>query len=390
MIRLKKSEMNKFLIRGIYFVIRKFISSLVTIRKKRVLLVQESYSGSNTYALSKLFSNSFKNKFDVILFKDGVENNFLQFIKKYILLASAKVILTTHASYKLKKQQVHFQLWHGPLIKKNGVMLSKKNNKFIVPKSWRKADFILSYSNTYTTLMNACMVTDPKKYVVLGAPRNDFLYIKNDRQVKNLIPEYHHYKRKVIIVPTMRFEEINTGDKSIIKKNTLYELFKNRKYSNFFLDKNTLNVIKPHPNDEAIIETIQDQFPSNIFVLTDKQLAKNKIDFYEILNVFDLLITDYSSIFYDFLLLNKPIIFFHNEEDDIKYQRDFLIESIADFLPGKQTQSIDELAKLVIQSFDEEKKDKYFQKRREMKNLIHRYQDNKSTSRIENFIENFL
>lgn len=45
----------------------------------------------------------------------------------------------------------------------------------------------------------------------------------------------------------------------------------------------------------------------------------------------DLLITDYSSIFFDFALLNKPIILLNYDEDEYKKERGFYID--LDYLP---------------------------------------------------------
>ena len=69
-------------------------------------------------------------------------------------------------------------------------------------------------------------------------------------------------------------------------------------------------ILKPHPQEEElIINYFKNYSMKNMLILKSKHLNKFQIDFYELLNSGDILITDYSSIFYDFLLLNKPIFF---------------------------------------------------------------------------------
>ena len=49
-----------------------------------------------------------------------------------------------------------------------------KEQKDYNHREWEKLDLIISYSQTYSTLMNACHGLDGNKYFVAGMPRNDF------------------------------------------------------------------------------------------------------------------------------------------------------------------------------------------------------------------------
>ena len=123
-------ELIKFFKRVFFFLLRNLVVFFQATNGKRIILVQESFSGSNTFALHKLFSNEFKSKNDVVLYKNIHNLSIFDYIKKMYFLASAKIILTTHASYKLKKSQIHFQLWHAMMIKKTGAMVLKPNENF--------------------------------------------------------------------------------------------------------------------------------------------------------------------------------------------------------------------------------------------------------------------
>lgn len=58
------------------------------------------------------------------------------------------------------------------------------------------------------------------------------------------------------------------------------------------------------------------------------------MDFYNILNAVDILITDYSSIYFDFLLLDRPIIFTPIDYEEYKHNRGFLLEPFDFWAPG--------------------------------------------------------
>lgn len=372
------------------FVLRNIVATLQNIKKDRIILVQESFSGSNTYALYKLLSEQFRSKYEVLLYKDTLTNNYLEYIRKVFYLSSANIILTTHSSYKFKNKQLHIQLWHAMMIKKGGTMLLKASEKFTEPKTWKKTDFILSYSETYSTFLNAMMVTDPRKYKVFGAPRNDFLYQDNGYEILTKIKKLDNYKTKIIVCPTMRFEETNTRLNNNFLGLPIYDFFLNESNSVFYNDKNTLVVIKPHPHDEGIIQRSFINVPNNVLLLTDEMLESLDADFYEVLNVFDLLITDYSSVFFDFLLLNKPVLFYDQSNDELKQSRGLIVESVKNFLPGEVSDSLENLKENIISCLQGDNKLLNYEKRKNMLDIIHRYKDGKSTERIEDFLTSLL
>ena len=72
------------------------------------------------------------------------------------------------------------------------------------------------------------------------------------------------------------------------------------------MNNNSYLVVKKHPLESINITKL---ILKIYFFIEDEDLKNEDIDFYEILGASDLLITDYSSVYFDYLLLNKPIIF---------------------------------------------------------------------------------
>ncbi|MCW3745261.1 CDP-glycerol glycerophosphotransferase family protein [Enterococcus gallinarum] len=74
-------------------------------------------------------------------------------------------------------------------------------------------------------------------------------------------------------------------------------------------------------------------------------LIPDSLDPNEVLSIVDLLITDYSSIFFDFLVTDKPIIFYVWDRDLYEADRGmYLPESV---LPGPVAETVDELIDLI-------------------------------------------
>ena len=92
-------------------------------------------------------------------------------------------------------------------------------------------------------------------------------------------------------------------------------------------------------------------------------------------------------MFYDFLLLDKPIIFAPVDIESYQEARGLPIESYKDWVPGPLVFSQDDLEKVLCDILS--KNDPFKSKRIEMKNLAHRYKDDKSSERIWQAISDF-
>lgn len=362
------------------------------IRKNRILLVQESACGSNTYALLKLASDCSIRNFELILYQESVEEGkgFVHFVRKHRLLASSKLIITTHASYKPSRKNIHLQLWHGGSTKKSGLLEIGTTKKFKLKSPWPKVDFVMSYSETCSTFLNACMFVDPNKYIITGAPRNDFLFLSDGlSNIQKLFGKRVEGNKLIFFLPTFRdYYGKKQGDRNY---NNLFgfEEFSPEGFDNFLKENKISLIFKPHPHEETLV---LDYFScynlSNLLVLRNEDLLLNQMDLYELLNASDILITDYSSVFYDYLLLNRPMIFAPVDLDSYSEKRGFLIESFETWAPGPkvfdQIALQNEISKCITD------KDYFGEQRTWMLNLHHRYKDGESSKRLWEFIDRIL
>ena len=113
-------------------------------------------------------------------------------------------------------------------------------------------------------------------------------------------------------------------------------------------------------------------------------------DIYPLLAITDLLITDYSSIYLDFLLLNKPIVFYpYDEVEYVNGERELLLDYDS-VTPGPKVYNQEELLNRV-KDFVVAKEDRFQEERELLRKSFFEYRDGKSCERLWSKIkENYL
>ena len=111
-------------------------------------------------------------------------------------------------------------------------------------------------------------------------------------------------------------------------------------------------------------------------------------DIYNKLQEFNFLITDYSSIYFDYLLLDRPIIFtpfdikeYINQDREMYYLYD-------DVTPGPKAENWTQALKCIDQAFFSE--DNFKDAREKICNRFHKFCDDNSSIRVYNEIENLI
>ena len=139
-------------------------------------------------------------------------------------------------------------------------------------------------------------------------------------------------------------------------------------------------IIKLHPLQAYNDTDYRNMKLKNIEILTQKELDKRGINVYDLCRASDGLITDYSSIYFDYLLLNKPIGFV--VEDMRKYGNDrgFLLDPAKDYMPGMFIKNYDDMLKFMKDVCEGE--ESFGPDRSRVNHLINTYQDGKNCKRL--------
>ena len=177
-------------------------------------------------------------------------------------------------------------------------------------------------------------------------------------------------------------EEGEVSD-SIIPVNNFNEM----DFYEFLKANNYLLLLKLHPQEEGLYKTRLSKYKDHIYFLNKEKLIKENMDLYEILPHTDMLITDYSSVYFDYLLLNKPIVFINTDLEKYRETRGLLLEPYDQWTPGLKVREFEELIKVIKNSFSE---DTFIKQRKELIDIFHTYKDGKSTERLEAFIKEIL
>ncbi|ONG88279.1 hypothetical protein BKK40_22810 [Bacillus cereus] len=357
-------------------------------KNKKITLVYTSNSGSNTIALYKNIPSKLKDEYKIELIQQEMTDEYIQ------KMLSSDVVVITEGNYFLNKkmfnpEQIIIDLWHGFPLKAMGFVDNSEINKNKFSKIWGQINYTTSYSTLYNKIMNQCIKIDPNKYVVTGQPRNDLLFKKESREyLFQVLDKSDQGKNVIFYMPTYRSTSNHRKDGNRRWGNLFdFDTFNISEFKNFLQEKNCEMIVKLHPAEEYKVRQIIGDI-SGIHLLTDSMLASKGLDLYEVLGATDLLITDYSSVYFDFLLLDKPIIFTPVDYNEYEESRGFLLSPYEEWTPGPKV--INQKSLQVKVEEELKNKNKYQKMRREIKEKVHRYQDSKSTQRVWDLIVDAL
>jgi len=234
------------------------------------------------------------------------------------------------------------------------------------------------------------------EYINLGFPRDDILLndpCKLDINNEEIICENYEYT--ILYAPTQRAHDQRNIDNTDIFP---YEDFSINKIKSLLDRFDILLLIRLHPSDHKKVfegsekyETTHDYVSLNQFLLDLLSLDRVKLasrnEFEEtnqLLPYIDCLITDYSTIYHTYLLLDRPIIFFsydYNRFSEIFGFRYNYLEN----LPGPKIESYSELEDYLWMLCNDE--DPHKSERRQLINKLHEHVDGRSRERVVDFIK---
>ena len=217
------------------------------------------------------------------------------------------------------------------------------------------------------------------KFKILGFSRNDnLLQMSQNILLETYIKSLVSYKinKIVLYTPTHRdYERIE--EQNTIRSLLGFEVNK-QKFESFLKDNGILIICKLHSAQNSA--TIKKCMPKGVVSFD----TNNSYGLCELMQYSDALITDYTSAYFDYLLLDRPVIF--NFYDFEKYRdfRGFSYEPIDSILAGDIIKNEEELLNALRNIIDGI--DTYKDKRNYVLHLHHKYIDSNSSERIYNLV----
>lgn len=302
--------------------------------KEQILLESKPDFSDNTYALYlEMLKYNYQDKYQIVwlvttneipevnknpkvkyfnINKKGIINK----LKFQYLLNTSKYIITCNRVFKRKtNRQTIIYLNHGSPLKD---LKKLKMNYSTVSES-------ITMSKYFIPADSQTMNIDQSKFFVNGFPRNDDLLRTN----KNVKKVFNINTEKIIVwLPTFRvYEDAKRVDSDFqmpLGIPIIYNEKELKKLNDYLVKNNTVIILKPH--FAANINSIKIQKLSNFIITNNNFLNQNDISLYSLLGVSDALITDYSSVYYDYLIKNKPIALTLDDYENYKNNTGFIYD----------------------------------------------------------------
>lgn len=367
--------------------LKKIICKILPLRNRIVFESNPEFSCNALPVYEEMVKRGIRDKYEIYWlvedknkYTDDISGNkYLNYIetgicnlkKKYILATSKALIFTNRFLVKQKDKQLVVNLMHGSPIKKTPGYCENDT-----------CDYVVTQSSCFNIALSKELNVPLKKMVSLGYPRTDILGGKYGSKLNLNISE--HCK---IIVWMPTFRKSKSSGFSYGKVNTLgvpllgtVQDFE--KVNSELKSSNVMLIIKLHPAED--ISGMELHSYSNIIFLSDRELKEKGLTAYKLLADSDALLTDYSSVYYDYLLVNKPIGLVIDNLAEFTQNNGFYYGDFKSFVKGTYIENINEFLGFINdigQGIDREQEIRKW--------AIDRYcefMDFNSTNRVVNFI----
>ncbi|MFB9826825.1 CDP-glycerol glycerophosphotransferase family protein [Lederbergia wuyishanensis] len=321
-------------------------------------------------ALSNVISK-YRNYYNVKF----VKRNSTEYLK-YLATCEYLINNSTFQNFVIpKSDQIYINTWHGTPLKLMGFDIpGNPVQSQNVVRNFLSTDYLIS-PNSHTTNMftNSYKLNGIYSGTIIeeGYPRIDLTFNTNSNEMKQSLRSYdltiEDEKQIILYAPTWKgtnVAKVNNDVHHIIADMNDLERKIGEKY-------NILVKVHPYLYKEA-----------SRHADLQKRLVPDFVDTNELLSIVDLLITDYSSIFFDFLVTNKPILFYTWDLDVYNEERGQYLKN--DELPGPLLFNAIELVK-AIRDIDNVQVS-YHEKYQTMKKRFTNHDDGRVTERIVNYI----
>lgn len=229
------------------------------------------------------------------------------------IVATAELLFSDNTFYPFfskRKGQRYINTWHGTPLKTLGKDIKGEETSYgNIIRNLLQAD-ILYFSNEYTVKHHLSSlgldgVLKTKSYIA-PSPRNSaFFNIDRAKRIREI--EQLQNKKVIVYLPTYRGKSSGASDGSASKIKGLLEEF----VANLPEDYIIYYKLHPIDNQKIVINSNEERI---------KKIPES-YELYDFLSATDGLITDYSSVMFDYSLLDKPIYLYTYDQDEYVSER---------------------------------------------------------------------
>ncbi|MFQ8688928.1 MAG: CDP-glycerol glycerophosphotransferase family protein, partial [Blautia sp.] len=276
--------------------------------------------------------------------------------------------------------QVSVNYWHGTPLKKINGMLDKLGDY-----RYDFFTYITAAAPMFRPVFAQAFGCEEAQVLINGHPRNDYLF-RESRALERLGLRREDYRKIFLWMPTYRRSRdgyIQDTDQLCeeIGSLPLFSGLEDLRRLNGFLEQHgSYLFLKMHPAQDLSKLDVGIRSFDRICFLTNEDMRRKKVPLYSLVREADALITDYSSVYFDYLLLDRPIAFVLEDLGSYRGNRGFVVERPLDYMPGEKIYQKEELFSFLLQV--EEGEDGYRQARAQIRDQVNYYQDGKNCERL--------
>ncbi len=254
--------------------------------------------------------------------------------RRFFALYRCRFILDSNTYIKKRrKKQVRIHLGHGMLIK----ITPDYHNKDKIGE----LDGYLTTAFFWNKIFENKIGVPKDSPLSLGYPRDDLLV--------NSAADSHESGDFIFWMPTYRQHRLHREDGlpqifpfGMPEIQTQEQL---ERLDQLLGERGIRLYFRPHPVQE--LSLFRQEPRENIFIADDEFLRKKGMDLYELLGEAKALITDYSSVYYDFLLTERPIGLTIGDREQYFSKYDCPFDSLAGNVEGVKIESFEEVLAFV-------------------------------------------
>ncbi len=385
------------LVKQIVVVIYYVMCHVCLVKKNRIVFdssLGKSYAGNPKHIYEYLMANGYDLIWDCIWFYENERYNIpgmsrqvrygrLRYIY-YMATAKVWVFDSRQPEFLVRRKGTYYiQTWHGTPLKRlaldmEDVFMAGETDidsyKEHFAKNVHTWDFLIS-QNPFSTATFRRAFDFHKEMLEIGYPRNDILFRENTEE------DTQRYRRKlglpldkkiILYAPTWRDDEFSEDDRYEFRPQISFEKLQKE------LGDEYVMIVKYH----YLIMDAVDWSPYEGFIYHFDQSR----DIAELFLVSDILVTDYSSVMFDFSIMRRPMFFF--AYDFYKYKNELrgFYFSYSKEMPGPISTTTEELI-ADIHNYDSQEYEERYQKFVEKYNTI---DDGKASSRVLDLLKKLM
>lgn len=362
----------------------------IFMRNTILLESNPSYADNTKFVFDEIIRRGLNKKYKIVWVVDDKEefndieipnvkfisrNNGI--LEKIRFLFAKYIIDCNQFILKRNKNQFRIHLTHGQPLKIATEYFSAVG----------EFDYMTTTSEYFKKIFEEDFKVEKDKIAITGFPRTDAFFY-NEKPVE-IFKEIKREKT-ILWMPTYRNHKYGgnnpTYNMNINFKfgvpciNNLEEL---NRVNDLLKKNNILLVLKLHPAEDA--SKIDKLELSNIKMFDNNVFKENHTNIYNVLPLIDALITDYSSVYHDYLFSDKPIGLAISDLEEYTKHVKLITDDYKSVIKGEYIENFEDLYRFVENVINEEDKSK--DERIKAKEMFNKYLDGKSSARVVDLLE---